>query len=77
MIQLKINWTIDRKSPFSNKSNTMTFKVYPNDIERYREGKELIQDCFPYLTPDEREFILTGITKEEWNRLFSDENTDN
>jgi|10_taG_2_1085330.scaffolds.fasta_scaffold31042_4 hypothetical protein len=31
-----------------------------------------VQDAFPLLTPDEREFLLTGITPEEWNGLFSE-----
>lgn len=37
-----------------------------------REGY-YIQDAFPYLTEDEREFILTGITADEWDELFGDE----
>ena len=31
-----------------------------------------IQDAMPSLTPGEREFLLTGITDEEWDALFSD-----
>ena len=31
-----------------------------------------VQDAFPLLTPDEREFLLTGITPEEWRDLFSE-----
>ena len=27
----------------------------------------------PHLTPGEREFILTGITDEEWDELFAEE----
>jgi hypothetical protein len=27
----------------------------------------------PHLTPDEREFIMTGITEEEWDELFSED----
>ena len=33
----------------------------------------LVQDAFPHLSPDEREFIITGITKEEWDDTFRDE----
>lgn len=36
------------------------------------EGKH-IQDAFPFLTDNEREFILTGITAEEWDELFGEE----
>ena len=34
-----------------------------------RKGKH-IQDLFPELSPDEREFIMTGITAEEWEAAF-------
>jgi len=33
-----------------------------------------IQNVFGYMTPDEREFIKTGITKEEWDEIFSQDN---
>lgn len=33
-----------------------------------REGKH-IQDEFPELTTDQREFLMTGITPEEWATL--------
>ena len=33
----------------------------------------LIQECFPQLSNDEREFILTGITQDEWDVLFPEE----
>jgi len=38
----------------------------------YHKGA-LIQDAFPFLTADEREFLMTGITKSEWNEIFSEE----
>jgi hypothetical protein len=33
----------------------------------------LIQDAMPNLTSDEREFIVSGITKDEWDSVFGDE----
>lgn len=41
-------------------------------FDKYNEGK-LIQDAFPYLSPDEREFLMTGLTPQEWEDLFKDE----
>ena len=32
-----------------------------------------IQDAFPNLSPDEREFLMTGITPQEWDELFGEE----
>jgi hypothetical protein len=31
---------------------------------------ELIQNIVPQLTMGEREFLITGITEEEWNNTF-------
>jgi hypothetical protein len=36
------------------------------------EGKN-IQQVMPNLTASEREFIMTGITQDEWDAAFSDE----
>ena len=37
------------------------------------EGCELIQNAMPNLSADEREFLMTGITPEEWAELSEDE----
>jgi len=34
-------------------------------------GRVAIQDCFPGLSADEREYIKTGITADEWENLFN------
>lgn len=31
-----------------------------------------IQEAFSFLNPDEREFLLTGMTSEEWAELFGE-----
>lgn len=49
---------------------------------QYAEGEAnraegmLVQDAYPHLSPAEREFILTGILPDDWDRLFSDEGDD-
>lgn len=35
-----------------------------------------IQQAFPNLSAADREFILTGITDEEWNQMFPPEPND-
>ena len=32
-----------------------------------------IQDAFPFLTPEQREFLMTGITPGQWDELFAEE----
>tara|TARA_R100000808_G_C2083809_1_gene106713 strand:+ start:146 stop:448 length:303 start_codon:yes stop_codon:yes gene_type:complete len=33
----------------------------------------LIQDVFPKASSEEREFIVSGLTPEAWNRIFGEE----
>ena len=32
----------------------------------------MIQDAFPFLNADEREFLMTGFTTEEWDEMFKE-----
>ena len=38
--------------------------------ELARSEGALIQNVYPFLTPDEREFLITGITPEIWDEVF-------
>lgn len=58
-----------RTSIFSGITRTKAMFVKPQDLVDHGERTKNIQNCFPYLSPDEREFIMTGITKEEWETL--------
>lgn len=35
-------------------------------------GEMMIQDALPHWTDDEREILLTGLDKTEWNSIFCD-----
>jgi len=63
---------IERNSPFSGKTNTMNIAVTQEQLDAWRSGT-LIQHAMPHLSADEREFIMTGITPEEWDNVFGDE----
>lgn len=67
-----IEFEVTRQSIISGRVRTKVLKVYPEDLLRYHEGA-LIQDAFPYLSDDDREFIMTGITAEEWDAKFGSE----
>ena len=60
---------ITRKSPFSGKEHTMDLDVTEEQLIRWKGG-QLIQNVFPHLSPDEREFLMTGITPQEWEETF-------
>lgn len=42
------------------------------DIQRWRNREGCIQDILYYLLPEDREFLMTGITPEEWNQIFQE-----
>jgi hypothetical protein len=60
---------ITRKSPFSGVENSMDIPVTQEQLDAWELGS-LIQNVMPGLTPDEREFIMTGITASEWEATF-------
>lgn len=63
---------VRRVSQLSNKENKMILVLDLKDLQEFESGsRRCIQDVFPYLTADEREFLLTGSTPAEWNDLFN------
>lgn len=65
---------ITRESNLTGRIHIMKIPgISMQDITKFHNGNQLIQDAFPNLTPDEREFILTGITPEEWDSVFPEE----
>ena len=60
---------VGKTSMMSGKSHEMEINVSEKQITLWMEGA-LIQDVMPNLTPEEREFLMTGITPEEWDATF-------
>lgn len=56
------------RDPFTNCDNEVELDIEPADLAEYRSGSIMIQDAFPHLTNDEREFIMTGIMPESWTQ---------
>jgi len=65
---------ITRTSALTGKVHSREIKCQQVQLDLYASGKYLIQDVFPMLSDDDREFIKTGITPEEWAETFSEEN---
>jgi|TARA_R110002050_G_scaffold197814_1_gene332633 hypothetical protein len=61
---------VGKKSQLSGKSHEMEIDVSEKQITLWMEGA-LIQDVMPDLSPDEREFLMTGITPAEWDEAFA------
>ncbi len=60
---------ITRKSSATGKRHTLDLPITDAQIAKYHNGA-LVQDAFPHLTADQREFIVSGATAEEWINLF-------
>lgn len=62
---------ITKKSMFTGNTSTQDIPVTQEQLNRWQAG-ELIQNAMPNLTPDQREFLMTGVTKEEWETTFGE-----
>lgn len=60
---------ITKTSILSNKTNTLDIQVSQDQITSWQNG-ELIQNAMPGLSADDREFLMTGITPDEWEDNF-------
>lgn len=63
---------ITRTSPFTGITRTKDILVTEDQIARWQRG-ERIQNVMPYLSASDREFIMTGITDDEWDQAFREE----
>lgn len=61
-----------RKSQYSGLVHSMELDITEEQLRQFENGEGLIQDIFPNLGPDEREFLKSGITNAEWEELFSE-----
>ena len=59
---------VTRKSIITGATNTIEISGLTNEMVENWENGMLAQDAFPGITPEMREFIMTGITPEEWSR---------
>lgn len=66
---------ITRTSKVSGVERTIDLPITQDQLENWHNGM-LVQDAFPNLTNSQREFILSGITDEEWNGMFPPETAD-
>lgn len=59
-----------RYSPCSGKFNKITLPITEEQYNRWKFGHDLIQNVFPDLTLEEREFLMTGYTPRDWELMF-------
>ncbi len=59
---------ITKTSIFSGKTRTLDLDITQEELDSWHKKEKLIQDAFPRLNVDEREFLLTGA----WDGEFED-----
>ena len=64
---------ITRKSMLTGVERTLDIPCTPEQLAAWDRGDDLIQRIMPDLTEDQREFIMTGCTPEEWDTLSEDD----
>ncbi len=67
---------VSRTSRISGEVHTLELDITSEQLDRIENrfgSKELIQDIVPHRSIDEREFLMTGITSEEWNKMFAED----
>ena len=60
---------IKKRSAFTGIIHELDLDITIKQLERWNNG-ELIQNVFTNLSDDEREFLMTGITPDEWDIIF-------
>ncbi len=63
---------ITRTSPLTGRTQSLDINITIEQIKAWEQGS-LIQDIMPQLTAEEREFIISGCTPEDFNALFPEE----
>lgn len=63
---------ITRTSLISGIVRNRDLPVTEEQLRRWQAG-EVAQRAFPHLSADDREFIISGCTQEEWDEAFGEE----
>lgn len=69
---------IKMKSALSGVVHEREVPVDPAAYLAWKDGLDtrFVQDAFPELSADDREFLLTGVTPEEWAAMLPVEDDD-
>jgi len=63
---------ITRKSVLTGAVHTKDIDITQQQYSDYIDGA-LAQEAFPHLSAEDREFIISGATPEEWKELMEEE----
>jgi len=65
---------IKMKSSLTGHVHEMDLNITPGQWREWNSfNRRMVQDVFPDLSAEEREFLMTGITPDEWVNVFPPE----
>lgn len=68
---------VTRISDVSRKENTMELPVTEDQLRNWlgdgQHSGQLIQHVMPHLSSEQREFLISGCTPEEWAKIVGEE----
>lgn len=67
---------VTRTSIFTRQRNSMDLPIDEPMFRVWCAGQGLVQDVFPQLNADQREFLMSGATPEEWADVFGSDEED-
>ena len=62
--------SITKLSPLTGLPNTMDLDITPWEYSAWKDYGYLIQDVMPQLSCEEREFLISGSTQDDWDQLY-------
>ena len=65
---IKDKVTMSKKCTVTGEEYSITVPLFKHNLWK---GGALIQDTFPELSLDQREFMISGFTPEEFNNIFA------
>ena len=61
---------ITRTSTLSGITRTLEIDVEPHEYQAWLDG-QLIQYAMPHLSVSDREFLISGVTDDEWAEMMN------
>lgn len=61
---------VTRYNMITGQENSLDLDVTQDELDRWKNTRAKVQDIFPHLTADEREFLISGLLPGEYDKLF-------
>jgi hypothetical protein len=64
---------VTKTSKLTGIEHTRDIPVTEQQLREWMSGRGFIQDVMPEVCPEDREFLISGVTPEEWDAMFAEE----